>query len=574
MLLGNIVQEVFDSKLYSIDYTRWLDEGEKLTAASYTIDSGTATISLSPVLGALDVEKNVAYFILNNGTLGDQFNIVVNVTTTYGQVRNDHIAVYIQTNGGPVFVSSNQQLMLSIVGPQGAAGPQGPAGSPGSIGNTGPTGAQFTATGNTGPTGPAGTGGTGPAGTGGTGPTGPLGTGPTGATGSGGTGPTGPLGTGPTGPTGTIGPAGSTGPTGPTGLQGVTGPTGFGSTGSVFGAEYTGSTGLGSTATAQLVPMTWTQYDTQNAFVQASAKYTPSIAGYYLFNLTVNWAGALTNGYGQAVIEKNGSIVGYGSYNESASDTAALSAATVIEFMNGTTDFVQPFFLSNIGSCTIGGSNPPLGLVRFSGHLIPGYGFTGPAGVTGPSGGPTGSTGPTGAGAFTGPTGSAGSAGATGPTGSAGSAGATGPTGSGNEIVCQVGVTGTGQSLTSSAGAAQVQFNFVEIDTGSYFSTSTHEYTPLKAGKYLVSTVVSVSPSSSCTAISGYIRKNGTSLAQFTNNAATTFGCAVGSYIISCNGSSDFIDVAISSTFTVTATVQGISGGVDFTWMTITYLGP
>jgi hypothetical protein len=293
------------------------------------------------------------------------------------------------------------------------------------------------------------------------------------------------------------------------------------------------------------------------------------VSGYYLFNVAMNWSssGAVNDGYAQAILEKNGNIIAFSNYTEATGDLTGLSAATVIEFMNGSTDYLQAFVSTNIGGLTIAGSNPPQGLVRLNGMLIPGLGQTGPAGVTGPSGGPTGAggaTGPTGAGAFTGPTG---------PTGAAGLTGVTGPSGSAKAIVCQVGVTGTGQSLSSGAGIAQVVFNYIEEDTNNWFNTGTSKYTPLLAGDYLVTVGISVSPSVSCTAISGYIRKNGTALAQFTNNAATTFGCAVGTYRITCNGTTDYIDAGVTSTFTNTATLQGISGGIDFTWMLIEFMG-
>ena len=153
MLLGNIIQEVFDSRLYSIDYTNWLAPGEHLTSMVYVVDAGTATVTLAPNRSQFNPDESIAYFILNNGTLNDQFNIVVSAQTNYGQTRNDHISVLIQTNGGPVFVSNNQTLMLSIVGPSGPTGQAGPAA-------TGPTG--VTGSGGVGPTGPAGSGGTGP----------------------------------------------------------------------------------------------------------------------------------------------------------------------------------------------------------------------------------------------------------------------------------------------------------------------------------------------------------------------------------------------------------------------------
>src|SRR5208282_5823159 len=210
MLLGTIIQQVESSIQHSIEYRQWLARGETLASVTFTVDAGTATISnvsYSPTKTEVD-------FFLNDGTLGDQFNVIACATTSFGQVRYDQIQVYIETNGGAVVLSSNQALMLSILGP------------------TGPTGSL---TGPSGPTGPVGTGPTGPLGTGPTGSQGAASTvtGPTGYTGLQGaastvTGPTGPLGTGPTGSQGAASTV--TGPTGYTGLQGaastVTGPTG------------------------------------------------------------------------------------------------------------------------------------------------------------------------------------------------------------------------------------------------------------------------------------------------------------------------------------------------------------
>ena len=268
MLLGSINQIVGDSRRIYVNYFNWLANGETLTNLTVTVDAGTATISDTN----LTPDKMAANFLLNGGTLGDAFNLILNATTSNGQVRNDTIQVLVETNGGSVVLSQNQALMLSIVGPTGptgvtgttgplGTGPTGPAGSATLTGATGPTGTQGPAgpTGSTGPSGPAGSDGL-------TGPSGAVGqTGPTGSTGVGVTGPTGNTGaqgsqgaastvTGPTGNTGAQGNAGAdstvTGPTGAQGSQGaastVTGPTGN------TGAQ--GSQGAASTVTGPTGP--------------------------------------------------------------------------------------------------------------------------------------------------------------------------------------------------------------------------------------------------------------------------------------------------------------------------------
>lgn len=221
MLLGRFIQLVGARDLIRADYARWLLPGEGVVSATCTVDQGTASVA-NVTIGA---NKQSLSFIVGGGTLGDQFNVIIQIATTLTQIRFDRLEVFVETNGGPTITSSNDQLMLSILGPTGPFGPTGPSGGP-----TGPTGL-----GATGPAGAAGVLGT-------TGATGPIGsTGPgvgaTGHTGAGGPGPAGPTGAGATGPTGvaSTGPTGVTGPIGTTGAAGVVGGTGpTGSAGTSF----------------------------------------------------------------------------------------------------------------------------------------------------------------------------------------------------------------------------------------------------------------------------------------------------------------------------------------------------
>src|SRR5208282_5021233 len=101
MLLGTIIQQVEASIQHAIDYRQWLQTGETLESVTFTIDAGMATVSnvsYSPAKTQVD-------FFLNDGTLGDQFNVIACATTSFGQVRYDHIQVYVETNGGAVVLS-------------------------------------------------------------------------------------------------------------------------------------------------------------------------------------------------------------------------------------------------------------------------------------------------------------------------------------------------------------------------------------------------------------------------------------------------------------------------------------
>ncbi len=267
MLLGFYKQLVGARQRFVVDYRDWLATGEVLSSVTCTVDAGTATVD---TITLANDEKSVSFF-LAGGSLGDQFNIIVEADTSLTARRFDRIEILVETNGGPIALSGNQQVLLSIVGPTGYTGAQGntgpssaPTGAAGPTGGTGPTGAASNVTGPSGPTGLAGglgsIGPTGPTGaqgtqgvTGNTGPTGSQGaqgtqgvtgnTGPTGSTGAqGNAGAAGATGnTGPTGSTGAQGNAGAAGATGNTGPTGSTGPTGTAGSGGTTG--NTGPTG-------------------------------------------------------------------------------------------------------------------------------------------------------------------------------------------------------------------------------------------------------------------------------------------------------------------------------------------
>lgn len=144
-VLGKYVQTVGDRSRHEYRAT-WLKPGETLVNVVYTVDQGTATVdgnAFSP---------QAFWFYLNGGDLGDQFNVIVRQETSFGQIRYDHLEVFVETNGGPTIIGGHTGLLLSLVGPPGPTGISGPTGPLGT-GPTGPAGSA-SSTGATGPTGP------------------------------------------------------------------------------------------------------------------------------------------------------------------------------------------------------------------------------------------------------------------------------------------------------------------------------------------------------------------------------------------------------------------------------------
>lgn len=434
-VLGRKTKTVGNRDRFHVDFTGWLDldSAERVVSVVFTIDQGTATVDGNVI--APDGQSMVFY--LNGGTLGDQFNVILQQTTNLGTIRYDHYTIFVETNGGPTITSANDALMLSIVGPRGLTGPTGITGAPGTASLTGSTGY-------TGPTGPTGM--TGFGATGVTGPTGFNGTtggaGPTGATGvlyfffqadppaspqvgwewmdsdtgityrwiddgdsqqwvdtSGSLGPTGPTGAGVTGPTGSTGPTGRTGPTGfdgtlggtgPTGPTGRTGPTGFtGPTGANSGAAFsvhkngTSQTGIVDSVETKA---TWSTevYDIGGFF--ASDKWTPPAGKVHMDAAILMNGDYATGALLRIVIYKNGASFKYSTDSGSNVFGAGGASISIDDDANGT-DFYEMYVLGDTttGTNTLNGDAK---LTFWMGHAI----GTGPLGPTGP----TGNTGPLG----------------------------------------------------------------------------------------------------------------------------------------------------------------------------------
>ena len=460
MLLGNIIQDVGDTRLWSVDYTKWLQQGEVLTSATFIKDVGSAILAPSP-FGTRNVTDTQALFLLTDYAVGDQFNVIITVTTNYNQTRTDRLSCSIQTNGGPVYVAGNAAVYLSLVGPSGPTGPVGSAGGVGPIGPTGPSGA-----GSTGQTGT--TAGRASQRTRDNGPAGPAerdqqvrlalravrdqldlqeqraSTGPTGNTGS-------------TGPQGTQGIQGLTGPTGYTGisLTGATGPTGpIGNpitlgyqvnTGTVFKVANNTFVGMTGVFTQKL-------WDTSsNAWNATTGLFTAPTTAPYLFTASVFPTVAASDL--EIHLYKNGLIFlpVFTSYaGVTGTNTFQMATGAVVAELNAG-DTIEPYMyqLSGVTS-TI--DTAGVSVTEYTNLTVTQLqaGTAGPTGSTGPSGGPTGSAGATGPSGSAGSAGNTGNTGPTGPSGSAGSAGATGPTGPAG-VAPQIFSSGTGSAQTTSS---------------------------------------------------------------------------------------------------------------------------
>jgi hypothetical protein len=108
-------------------------------------------------------------------------------------------------------------------------------------------------------------------------------------------------------------------------------------------------------------------FDTNNNF--ASSRFSPTAAGYYQLNYSVNYLGNATPNYGVISCYKNGA-----EYSRSTAVTGTsvynLAGSTLV-YLNGTTDYVEVFVYVNQASISSYGANSS-SQTFFSGTMIRG----------------------------------------------------------------------------------------------------------------------------------------------------------------------------------------------------------
>ena len=119
-------------------------------------------------------------------------------------------------------------------------------------------------------------------------------------------------------------------------------------------------------------------------------------------------------------------------------------------------------------------------------------------------------------------------------------------------VAFQVGATDIDQSGSADTNNL-VQWEFVTLDTGSYWDSTNHRYTPQVAGFYLFGGVVRFATSPGQYA-NTKLRKNGATQSSIQINSGSSSNDILGNSSISIptmmvqmNGSSDYVEVAFAS---------------------------
>lgn len=133
---------------------------------------------------------------------------------------------------------------------------------------------------------------------------------------------------------------------------------------------------------------------------------------------------------------------------------------------------------------------------------------------------------------------------------------------------------GTNQTGIVTATPTKVQFTTEEFDVGAYFDNATnYRYTPLVAGKYLITwAVYFITSADQSVGALGLLYKNGSSYkeAPLALGSGTGDTASGGSAVVSFNGTTDYIELFASQS---TGSNKDISGASTKTYLTGVYLG-
>lgn len=130
----------------------------------------------------------------------------------------------------------------------------------------------------------------------------------------------------------------------------------------------------------------------------------------------------------------------------------------------------------------------------------------------------------------------------------------------------------TSQSVTSGV-KTKIQFDTESWDPQNWFDNATnYRFTPLVAGKIVVTVGVSATAASGATLVLAMIYKNGTEEFETLNVSQATGGCAIITGQIDVNGTTDYVE----GWGRINGSTTSFDGGSTpiFTWMHVSYTGP
>ena len=122
---------------------------------------------------------------------------------------------------------------------------------------------------------------------------------------------------------------------------------GVAGTGPAFRAYASSATNIANTTYTKLVFVT-EEFDTNNCYDTSTSRFTPNVAGIYVFTAAHYVLSAETGGYFSLYMYKNGSQIGTSPVSNATG--IYTNAVTTIAYANGTTDYFEAYAYQSSGA--------------------------------------------------------------------------------------------------------------------------------------------------------------------------------------------------------------------------------
>jgi hypothetical protein len=141
-----------------------------------------------------------------------------------------------------------------------------------------------------------------------------------------------------------------------------------------FSAYKSSATALTNNTTTAIVFDT-EHWDTASCYNNSTGIFTPTVAGYYQLNASVNATNDANLTQAYIAIYKNGAVFKYGNYSTSPGVNARALGNVVVSgtvYANGTTDYFQIYYNESGGVGAYGGTGVNAAWTWFDGCLLRG----------------------------------------------------------------------------------------------------------------------------------------------------------------------------------------------------------
>ena len=89
-VIGRWSKSPDEQRRYGVDYSNWLNAGERLTDVECFVSPRTSPEFTAPGVVITDNAYGVVFFV-NGGVAGTTYKLVIRATTTAGQVKEDTV---------------------------------------------------------------------------------------------------------------------------------------------------------------------------------------------------------------------------------------------------------------------------------------------------------------------------------------------------------------------------------------------------------------------------------------------------------------------------------------------------